>query len=102
MDVPLFGQNVALQTGQHLVAIQQTADFKRKAKAAVDMRQQIKQINEWLQVKYPDYCEEGGVVSLTPEQLQDPTEHHFNNQFHLNYSRLNVYFIKAFIGSVKV
>jgi hypothetical protein len=101
MDVPLFGQNVALQEG-HLAAMQQTADFKRKAKTAVDMRRRIKQIYSWLQLNYPEYCEEGGVVSLTPEQQQDPAEHHFTNQFDLNYSRLNVYFIKAFIGSVKV
>jgi hypothetical protein len=45
MDVPLFGKNVALQEGQLLAAMQQTADFKRKAKkTAVDMRQHIKQI----------------------------------------------------------
>ena len=82
---PIFGRHVALQTG-HLAAMQHTApDFKRKAKTAVDMRWRIKQINEWLQVNYSEYCEEGGVFWLTQEQVLDPTEHHFNNEFDLKY-----------------
>ena len=74
-----FVRHVALQTG-HLAAMQQTADFKRKSKTAVDIRGPIKQIYEWLQVNYyTEYCEEGGVLRLTQEQVLDPTEHHFNN-----------------------
>ena len=82
--------------------MQQTTDIKRKAKTAEDMRQQSKQVYEWLQVNYSEYCKEGGVIRLTPDQLLDPTVHHYTNEFDLNYNRLNVSFIKAFIGSIKV
>jgi hypothetical protein len=75
-----FVRHVALQTG-HLAAMQQTADFKRKSKTTVDIRRRIKQKYEWLQVNYytEEYCEGGGVLRLTQEQVLDPTEHHFNN-----------------------
>ena len=72
IEYTIFGQYVALQQG-HLAAMPQAADLKRKAKTAEDMRRQIKQICEWLQVSYSEYCEEGGVIRLTPDQLLDPS-----------------------------
>jgi hypothetical protein len=85
-SLPIFGQHVALQQG-HLAAMQQTADFKRKAKTAEDMRQQIKQIYEWLQVYYSQHRFAGipllhrsdlladltGLVSLDEDKTMKPT-----------------------------
>jgi hypothetical protein len=69
----------------------------------MDMRRRIKQIYSWLQLNYNDeYCMEGGVVALTPEQKNDPSVHHYGNDFDLCYSRFNVTYLKAFIGSIKL
>ena len=99
----LFGQANDIQDN-HLAAMQETEDFKRKKKSNMDMRRRIKQIYSWLQLNYNDeYCMEGGVVALTPEQKNDPSVHHYGNDFDLCYSRFNVTYLKVFfIGSIKL
>ena len=64
----IFGQANDIQD-DHLAAMQETEDFKRKKGTNMDMRRRIKQFFIWLQRNYNDeYCVEGGVVALTPKQ----------------------------------
>lgn len=86
----------------HSVSIHETEDYHRKLKTRRELRNRLKTIIEWLKINYKDYCSKNGVVPITQAQIDDPSFFQHNNREDLNYERLNVGLIKAFLSARKV
>ena len=86
----------------HSVSIHETEDYHRKLKTRRELCNQLKTIIEWLKINYKDYCSKNGVVPITQAQIDDPSFFQHNNREDLNYERLNVGLIKAFLSARKV
>ena len=99
-DVPIIGQDVAVQE-DHLQKIKKTSKRDKEVETKRDYRNRLKHIYEFFQKEYPQYCEAGGVVKLTDEELADDDKFYYKNKYDLKYEGLNVEFFKAFISVKK-
>lgn len=95
-DVPIIGATIAINE-DHRLSVQATEGHDRKLKTKEGYRNRIKHIYEFLQEKYPDYCDAGGVVVV----LDTSNVFHHKNTYDLKYEGMNVEFVKVFLGQKK-
>jgi hypothetical protein len=100
-DAATIGGGVQVSQ-QHAVLVHETEDNDTKVKTKREHRNRLMRMIGWIEDKYPEYVDEGGIINITVEQHADPCffQHKCIKDF--VYSGINTPIIKAFLASQKI
>jgi hypothetical protein len=92
----------SIQTSnEHLLAVSETQGKCIKPKTKQAHCNRTKKFVDWIKENYPAHVEQGGVVEITEEQLNNPTKFHHESVEDLQHKGLNVDLFLAFLGAQK-
>jgi hypothetical protein len=98
--VPIIGANIEV-TEEHRESVRTTLNNDRVEETRRDYRNRIKEICTFLQQKYHDYGDAGGIHELTEEEKMNPDLFYHTNTHDLKYEGMNVKLILAFLAMKK-
>jgi hypothetical protein len=98
--VPIIGVDIEV-TEEHRDSVRTTLNNDRVEETRRDYRNRIKEICTFLQEKYHDYCDAGGIRELTEQEKANPEFFYHTNTLDLKYEGMNAKLILAFLAMKK-
>ena len=86
----------------HKAGIVKTQNSRIAKKTWEKHRNNIKNMIGWFDTNYPAYRHAGGIIKLTKEKLENPSLHFHKNTEDLDYEKINVDLVLAFLANHKI